>query len=360
MTDDNDSGNTFSRRKILGGIATLGAAGAVAGSGTMAIFNDTEDATADVAAGTLDLKVDGEDETAEVINVTDIAPGDSDSTTFNLANAGSLDGVLLTEVESYTNTEGSPSEFNDGGDGELADNLKLDVNLGNSNVFSGTLAEFVAAPPQPSDLDAGWAPEFDVSWELPFSAGNEVQGDSISLTLLFTLVQKRNTVLPSDTGTYFPPMDVDKTFKWQARAKYANNSAQGASNGQAELTINGEESLGNTVWQEGVGKDFELSYDGTTATLTVDGTTITNDVGSAAGNVALIAKGTDGTTDVSDLVLNGDAVVPGSLSVSSGRQWLVFDGALDQNGEFALSGTVALSDFASAAGESPGIQFSVE
>ncbi len=58
MADDN---SPLTRRRVLGGMATIGAAGAV-GAGTWAQFSDTEDATRLTAtAGTLDLKVDEND-----------------------------------------------------------------------------------------------------------------------------------------------------------------------------------------------------------------------------------------------------------------------------------------------------------
>ena len=53
---------SLSRRRLLGGMATIGAAGALGGAGTMAFFSDEETfANNRLAAGELDLKVDWEE-----------------------------------------------------------------------------------------------------------------------------------------------------------------------------------------------------------------------------------------------------------------------------------------------------------
>jgi predicted ribosomally synthesized peptide with SipW-like signal peptide len=59
MTDDTPE---LSRRKVLGGLGTIGAAGAIGGAGTMAFFSDEETfANNTLTAGSLDLKVDWEE-----------------------------------------------------------------------------------------------------------------------------------------------------------------------------------------------------------------------------------------------------------------------------------------------------------
>ena len=60
MSKEDDRGQfNFSRRKLLGSVATLGAAGAIGGAGTMAFFSDEEEfANNQLTAGELDMKVD--------------------------------------------------------------------------------------------------------------------------------------------------------------------------------------------------------------------------------------------------------------------------------------------------------------
>jgi predicted ribosomally synthesized peptide with SipW-like signal peptide len=58
----NDDSWDLSRRKLLGSVATLGAAGAIGGTGTMAFFSDEEEfANNELTAGALDMKVDWEE-----------------------------------------------------------------------------------------------------------------------------------------------------------------------------------------------------------------------------------------------------------------------------------------------------------
>jgi predicted ribosomally synthesized peptide with SipW-like signal peptide len=63
MSSEDDRGQFgISRRKLLGSVATLGAAGAIGGAGTMAFFSDEEEfANNQLTAGELDLKVDWEE-----------------------------------------------------------------------------------------------------------------------------------------------------------------------------------------------------------------------------------------------------------------------------------------------------------
>jgi predicted ribosomally synthesized peptide with SipW-like signal peptide len=58
MTDDNTGRLNLSRRKLLGSVATIGAAGAVGGAGSMAFFRDEENlANNQLTAGELDMKI---------------------------------------------------------------------------------------------------------------------------------------------------------------------------------------------------------------------------------------------------------------------------------------------------------------
>jgi predicted ribosomally synthesized peptide with SipW-like signal peptide len=63
MSSEDDRGQfDLSRRKLLGSVATIGAAGAIGGAGTMAFFSDEEEfANNQLTAGELDLKVDWEE-----------------------------------------------------------------------------------------------------------------------------------------------------------------------------------------------------------------------------------------------------------------------------------------------------------
>lgn len=106
----------LTRRRVLGGMATIGAASAAAGAGTMALFSDTETNSGNtVSAGTLDLTLGGTSSAA--ISAGPVAPGatvPSSPATIDLTNDGTLDGTEIEIGASITGeADGSGSE--DGG-----------------------------------------------------------------------------------------------------------------------------------------------------------------------------------------------------------------------------------------------------
>jgi len=158
----------LSRRKTLAGLATIGAAGAGAGLGTSALFNDTEEFTNNsLTAGELDLIVDyatyvdqgeelgtvlddgtvnGEDDEAEYSYVIeDVKPGDSgklvfcpkivDNPSWLWTQVGVTDyenGQTEPEAEVDESDGGSIGGENDGeGDGELSEYVSLEVSYVN-------------------------------------------------------------------------------------------------------------------------------------------------------------------------------------------------------------------------------------
>lgn len=58
MSDDNDGRFNLSRRKALAGLGSIGAASAVGGLGTTALFSDDESVSSTFTAGELDLRLD--------------------------------------------------------------------------------------------------------------------------------------------------------------------------------------------------------------------------------------------------------------------------------------------------------------
>ncbi|MFB6178695.1 MAG: TasA family protein [Halorientalis sp.] len=90
MTDDKTTIN-LTRRKALGGLAVLGAAGASAGAGTYALFSDKETAMNQITMGDLNLQLgDGSDGTASgTWSVSNTQPGQFALGSVTLENAGS-------------------------------------------------------------------------------------------------------------------------------------------------------------------------------------------------------------------------------------------------------------------------------
>lgn len=109
-----DKGIELTRRKVLGGLTAIGAAGAATGAGTMALFSDTESSSGNtVSAGTLNLTT-GES-TSLVGSATGLAPGESDTPrSVTLTNAGSITGSLDIDVTiTGQNDSGGSNPAND-------------------------------------------------------------------------------------------------------------------------------------------------------------------------------------------------------------------------------------------------------
>lgn len=100
MTDD---ANELTRRRVLGGLATIGAASVTAGAGTMAVLSDSETAGHNaVTEGTLDLVFDGSSSFGIQAELT---PDQSVKGSVTLTNPASLAGSLDVDVD-YVEDDG--------------------------------------------------------------------------------------------------------------------------------------------------------------------------------------------------------------------------------------------------------------
>lgn len=214
----------LTRRKVLGGLATIGAAGAATGAGTMAAFSDTETSSANtVSAGTLNLSMNTTNDAA--ISLTNAKPGDSGFIALELVNEGSLAGSLDVNIGSVaadgsfsaslvTDSDGTDSEFESspGSDGELDDNINVEVGLDDSftgttgydeggsysgtidtSIVSDTLANAVGSyntnKPIAANGDTGDSTTLILTYSIPTSAGNDIQGDSVAFDIQAELNQ---------------------------------------------------------------------------------------------------------------------------------------------------------------------------
>lgn len=200
------------RRRLLGSITTVAGTGAAAGTGTMALFTDSE-GTSDntIETGTLNLELNGDDQEATFFdNATAIKPGYKDSDSVNLLNSGSIDGtleVVVNDIRNYENGTGhKESRYDDDATGESEGELQnylwiqpaIDgIPLMNSYV---RVADLPATPFQYStgmtvSADSTNPTIFTIHWD--FREGNnndpnqinETQTDSVELDLTFRLVQ---------------------------------------------------------------------------------------------------------------------------------------------------------------------------
>ncbi|MFB6069131.1 MAG: SipW-dependent-type signal peptide-containing protein, partial [Halobacterium sp.] len=95
----------LTRRRVLGGLGTIGIASAAAGLGTSAYFSDTETYTGNtLTAGSLDLKVDWEEHYSDW--------SDDEMVMIEDGNGGSMDGVRMSKPSDPANWIGMPDPAN--------------------------------------------------------------------------------------------------------------------------------------------------------------------------------------------------------------------------------------------------------
>lgn len=213
-------------KKILGLTVAALLIIATVGFGTWAYFSDTETSQNNaIVAGTLDLTLTGGSGSPNysiLTGLTNKAPGDSGSLYATIKNIGSLVGELDMSTGAVTNTGGSGgTEFEDStGDLGGVAQIVIWIDVDKSTTFTdgdiilrsnGTLVTRTAG--SPANLTAyydtvnnyaskSWGGSTGiknmatndehyvyVSWQIPTSAGNNIQGDSFSFTITFILEQ---------------------------------------------------------------------------------------------------------------------------------------------------------------------------
>jgi spore coat-associated protein N len=182
--------------------------------GTLAYFTD-EETSADnyLTAGTLDLNIEGDNVAVDTFQVDAAGPGDSGNGVSDLANVGSYDGELDIAFSAVANTPGSGGTEYEGGSGELGGvaTIAVYIDKNNSSTFdTGDVGlKYDGTTYSPATLDyatidsysaASWdavtiiangdSDNFIIEWEVPTSAGNEIQGDSVEFDVTFTLEQE--------------------------------------------------------------------------------------------------------------------------------------------------------------------------
>jgi predicted ribosomally synthesized peptide with SipW-like signal peptide len=186
------------KRKIA--MLVIGAMLAVAlvGGGVYAYFSDTETSSGNGAtAGTLDLELN--DGVAKVVTFSNVKPGDSGADNFKVHNIGTVNGELSVAISSIVNGPGSTPEPEPTPDnGELGANMNVvfwvDTNnnklldAGEDELYSGTM-NGATLPADTMPLDADAETYIGFSWSIPTTVGNEIQGDTVSFSIDFTLNQ---------------------------------------------------------------------------------------------------------------------------------------------------------------------------
>lgn len=193
-----EQNNNSMNKKIILSISAIAAVAAIAISGTVAYFSDTETSTGNTfTAGTLDLKIDGGDWTgAAVINVGPIKPGDTGTATGTIKNSGTINASSLTfTVTNQTSHENGCNEAEKADEsscesdnlGELCSALNVVINYDGAEKYSGPLSDAINL--SLGALNAGVEKNYSVSYTLPSSTNNRVQSDDCVFTMTATLNQ---------------------------------------------------------------------------------------------------------------------------------------------------------------------------
>jgi len=201
-------------KKILGLTIAAFLVMALVGGGTWAYFSDPETSTDNsLTAGTLDLNINGGNTAVTTFSATNVAPGDSGSGSSVLANVGSLSGELDISFSVITNTPGAGGTEYEGGSGELGGEAEIavyidvdqsgdwssgDIGLkSDSTTYSHpTALNYATIDSYGSDswdavetMAAPASDNFTILWRVPTTAGNDIQGDSVSFDVTFILEQ---------------------------------------------------------------------------------------------------------------------------------------------------------------------------
>jgi len=198
-----DKNIAVTRRRVLGGIVTVGAASAAVGAGTFAFFSDTESSSNNqVTAGTLDLTGAANG----AISISDAAPGDA------LPNSGTYEITATYDASStidpievdlaVTNSEPSsepsePSNSTDQSASAFAQQLTVDTaNLLKDGSVQADLTSTQGVSTADDlgglSLDDAFgdvSPGTSVGLELAFTfdtdTGNEFQADGLAMDVQF-------------------------------------------------------------------------------------------------------------------------------------------------------------------------------
>ncbi len=193
-------------RKVVGSLAVIGSAAAVAGLGTYGNFTDsTTPVSTSVASGTLSIDLSQPAGAHAIpVSVAGMVPGDSITRAVNLVN----DGDLAMSSISVVSTATSPSILTT----DPTNGLQLAVrscsvpwtqggtSAAATYTCSGTTSTLVSGPvvnngglTNPKALTPGQTDYLTFSITLPTSADNAFQGKSAGLSISFAGAQRSGT-----------------------------------------------------------------------------------------------------------------------------------------------------------------------
>jgi len=191
-------------------IGTLFAVLLVSGS-SLAYFSYVEASDGNSSArGTPELEIVSDGSAVCTFQMSGVVPGNSGRSRNRLINAGSLAGGLGVRFSAVVNTPGTSGEYADGsGDLGAYAEIAVYIDVDRSEKWDrgdiGLKSDATTySHPTALDYDAvdnyggvGWdmvatmtgsaAHDFIIMWRIPTTAGNEIQGDSVSFDITFIL-----------------------------------------------------------------------------------------------------------------------------------------------------------------------------
>lgn len=226
-------------------------------------------------------------------------------------------------------------------------------------------------------IDTDTAPGWSCDGE---NVDNTSQSDSVTATLAFSAVQTRNNdsfLCPENQPTEPEPIDAEGPFDgwngdgaliWQAEARFGSNSLSGDWEvGVGTNTQTANQSNTQSTWPDDVAVPFTVSYDGSSATFTVNGNSATYTVGSVNNSADLniiagkVSSGAGDSITLSDLDLNGSPLNPDTFTDTDdvNASYIVVSSE-DLSGGFELTGMVAFDwTNGTTAGSRPAFQVQI-
>jgi predicted ribosomally synthesized peptide with SipW-like signal peptide len=209
-------------RKIAIGILAIGIVAALSGGMIYAYFTDSDKSeNNEFTAGKLFLQLnDGVTKTVTPALGTfdNMQPGDSGTGSITVKNAGTVDGYVTFKFSDFGETDGLPTEV-DGTDlpdpskpqtlgGNLGTVITVKYGDGGSKTvelgddFFTTIMAEIEDDEYHFALPAGESLTIEISWSIATSVGNEIQGDSLSFDIEFTLTQSTHNSLPPEINSW--------------------------------------------------------------------------------------------------------------------------------------------------------------
>ena len=199
-------------KKILGlFLATILIAGSVTVTTWGAFADPASAADATVSDDILELTVDGGNTAVTTFSASNVIPGATGSGRTTLGNDGNLEGELSIKISAINNTGATgKTEYEDGiGNLGAVAEMAVYLDVDRSGTWTGgdiglkadgttyrhsDTPDYAAIDSYDSTqwatvntMTASVAQDFTVLWQIPASAGNNIQGDSVSFDIEFVL-----------------------------------------------------------------------------------------------------------------------------------------------------------------------------